>query len=1749
MTVYYYDLFTGTAGTLLTSHTADSGATWPDDANHLDEYNSIQLDGNGAVFLEGTQPTLEIPSATQPSSQNFEVLFTFIRLSALSGSSSGVELLRQAPFTGSAEDYAFVYNEGSGFTFLHSGLPVGDYAAGPAVETLWYLKLDVSTSGDNTSFASYYSTTSGGPWTALTNYSAATPSDAVAAGLRFTGTSATTTTGHHIGALTVQDIGTLSSSKLAGTAQQLYSTPAEFTVGLNEVAGTEGITVTLSSSNGSDTFQATKGGSNLSPKQITIAAGSINGTFWLTPSSTGTRNISITTSPTLSYIDSPFTYDALTTATGYTVTGASGGHQLVPETWTVTLVGGDFNGTITATPGNVLAGTASLTSGSAIVNGSGTAFLTQIVVGVTYTFGSIAYTVASIQSNAQLTLLTTATANASGVTITSGQAAIYAPGICTFSGNGTLSQTFAFTPYSADTVIITFTNSGSLSNVGNMTFLATRMYYLDQFSGSARTSINGWNSNTLPGVAASPYTVTGSIELDGNGMTFMSAGSTAQAISQTTLPTYNPTTESFEVIFDIELITDIESSAGVYLMASNGDTMTIAYSNQSEHRWDIFINGNADPNTSTSTHIPPVGERWHIKIDFTPGALNSAPVFTYYSTDGINWSNLLTAVTPPMQFDPTTLPTAYAIGPFFPTYFGSSVPGTATTGLHVGNIIFQDIAPASPNCQISNAYVTSSGQSAMLFYETISGNTSVYPSALNFPLTFFQNGTLINPAEITYWIGSGALCAGVLFPPSIQVYATDTVTMLAPSSAIALGTGNASAPITTPLTLTNNAPVSSTALGSGKSCFGTDTLVKTLRPGIHPGSSGGVDSGTPYVIFANLRYRLPSLSFAFEASNDGYPITVFSNTTQLDFVDCSGPNSIDSTKYPVRPGYYAVGYDDLAYETSNQCNVTLVATYNSPMLSTVTQITTCNNPGTDGVGQFYLFNVQGVSGSGTANIPISLQFYMPNGGNAPDIFNLYILGPGDFTVPSLTNTSWTFPRPAPPGPLSNQWISNLIPNGCGRIRWCDCQLGAGSAGNCNMTEPWEMHELYDFSWNNGNYGFTNTVTVTTARALSSSYIYADAFGSSWAPETSSSAPVKLGASITGLVAGSGTVSVATGSFSITFSTSQTGLTGLAFVASGDATGTYNNLITGGGGTSWTLSSPFKGPTNTAATWSSIQSTITLSAMPQAGDAPFYGIMLQIDSEYLRCVGISGTTVRVVRAQAFNQVLSTPAAHSSGASITCYNRFKVNWPTGLPAASPWAEFVCATPHNLKAGLQIGQASGSLPTITCTDGTVLNGWPGSDGCFVWPTGQYTFALWFNQNTISGTTVTVGPSTAYPTAPTSYTLSGVTIQSYLPLPGIPHEAAAIATGASAGSNMHMNMPLNCSDSYCYNAAIKLLNNFPAGRRVYVELSDEPWNWGSPIFYQVNAFNQFLGYNEENAWYAVRCGQIRNIFRTVFGSGVNGHSADEIYQVVNVWFVYAGNQPMIPVLEQYDVIIDSYDVAPYIGPTAGSQANPVNTATWNAANPTQMADLFIHDVWYNPQNTTSFVGPTNGSVPGTHWALINGYNAWLDANHPGTRHCVLCAYECGYSTGCPNTCTTCRSGVNLGVGGSGYGNICTALNRDVSYDPVWRIYEKDFYALLQVLGFSDINIQSLVMYYFYQYAWDVCSWGWQPHGKGDGSDGKANNRLCLATPGYPNSKISTTNQDQQNVSVRAQAVLEWMQPAQEKKRMLFVPYRFVNR
>src|SRR5271166_1962225 len=96
MTVYYYDLFTGasggTAGTLLSSTTADSGATWPISTSY-NTGNAIEVDGNGGIFSSITGAAIQIPSATQPLSYNFEVQFSFERLTpSTAGTQCGVLL-------------------------------------------------------------------------------------------------------------------------------------------------------------------------------------------------------------------------------------------------------------------------------------------------------------------------------------------------------------------------------------------------------------------------------------------------------------------------------------------------------------------------------------------------------------------------------------------------------------------------------------------------------------------------------------------------------------------------------------------------------------------------------------------------------------------------------------------------------------------------------------------------------------------------------------------------------------------------------------------------------------------------------------------------------------------------------------------------------------------------------------------------------------------------------------------------------------------------------------------------------------------------------------------------------------------------------------------------------------------------------------------------------------------------------------------------------------------------------------------------------------------------------------------------------------------------------------------------------------------------------------------------------------------------------------------------------------------------
>ena len=487
------------------------------------------------------------------------------------------------------------------------------------------------------------------------------------------------------------------------------------------------------------------------------------------------------------------------------------------------------------------------------------------------------------------------------------------------------------------------------------------------------------------------------------------------------------------------------------------------------------------------------------------------------------------------------MPTAVAAGLYF-----SGTATTATTGPHIANLTVQSISPPTPNCQISNAYVTSSGQSVAFFFAT-TGGTQVYPNVLNYAPAFYRNGSFL-AAGVPSWVINTANvnCACALFALPAPVLATDVVTVTAPASWMSCGAGKATGSVAG-YTLTNY---------TGQSCFGTDTLTKTFKPGFN--ISDCIDVTGPLFLLKNLRYRMPASAFSGGVSAwtiDGAPATLGTNPVVIKFIDLTNSSSIagDATQTPGVPGYYALSYDDNAYGTSNQCNLTLVSPNTAQ--SVVSQDSTCTgvtNSGTSGIGQYAMFKLAAASGSTVANLPIAVQYNMPSfsaGVNCtPNISNLTIYGPGDFSYTSGLPLSFV----PPTIPALSNFVSSHLPYGVGVLRFIDSLLGSGDAGNCNLAEPWELRGLTDFSFNNSlraNY----TISLTTVRALTtanSPYFYGDGFGSSWT-----------------------------------------------------ATATL------------------------AANMTSTQTTLTLSG---TGDAIFYGIMLKIDNEYMRCTSISSTTVTVVR---------------------------------------------------------------------------------------------------------------------------------------------------------------------------------------------------------------------------------------------------------------------------------------------------------------------------------------------------------------------------------------------------------------------------------------------------------------------------------------------------------------------------------------
>jgi hypothetical protein len=1511
MSVYLHDTFQGTAGTALTSHTADSGATWPTDSSHKAGANAIELDGSGELFSSSGSASANISSATMPATQNFEVQYDLKRYSSVSGAYFGLTLLANYP--GFADHYDFLCSDDGarpGLFFSHNGSTSSSiFSTTPANGVTWRIRIRLTTSGGNTLFSAAYSTNGGTTLTSMgIDWSVATPAIAINVGFWGTGTATTAATGVHAGNLLVQDLPPTTATITGPASGNISTQSTAFTVTLDRPAQYGGLTVTPASSVGADAFQATSGGGNVST--ITIAEGTTTGTFYLTPvAPSGNRNVSVTSTPTATS-STPVVYNCIgvSNATGYTVTGPAGGHIHSPATYTVTLTppGSTYIGAITATP-----------TGSQLF----------------YPFATNWFS--------------------TGV-----------------------AQTFNFTPITPDTITWTCTNNNGLTDQSGLTYVATDLYLHDTFAESSRDL----SAHTAD--SGSTWGSSGNIKLDGSGRTYLASSGDSQSLSAAAMPAAMP----LEVQFDISRLTSVSSAFSNVVLMQDGSGNKLVMKYQEGAGFTLNLNG-SDQSAGWNNGLG-VGSTWRIKVDLS--IYNQyTQIYTAYSTDGgATWNNLLGSQ--PFLIITMSMPAF----PFSGGLLYQLTPSSPTTGVHIGNLTFRDPTPPSPTSRLSSAYVTSSGKSVSFFFKKISDSSAVIPTALNYAPAIYQNGNSIGYL-VTSWTTGVHSCAVLCLQSGQQINTGDAITISAPASWMTTQTTAAEA--VTNLAITNN---------TGMSCFGTDTLVKTFKPGLNF-SHLGTSAGTLYNMPKNWRYRLEPSEAGSTNTVDGYPTAMYHPTEVMQFCYTNVGNGLDSTGEPGVPGYWAIGFDDLSYGTSSATALSIVSTDSH---STVSQVHSVDNTGSSGIGQFYMFNAQQTEGSTVAYMSLGLQ--LVNANRTPNITNLVIYGPGDFTY--TIGVPLTLDR-SDPYALSSVFLDRLH-NGAGCFRWLDSVIGYANA--CNMSEPWELHKLTDFSWNNSNqvnytFGYTSARPFTVG---SSTYIYGDDLGS-------------------------------------------------PFPA--------------------TLSAPI---TNTTST------TITIS---DADTAPvFVGLLLLIGSEKMRVRSVTGAsptfTVTVERGSSG----TTPATHSTG-TIQVYSRKAITSLAQLGGINTLLpELVTQTPHGLKSSYQ-AVFDGTWPDFTFVSGATYNLSGATLTIFV--TGANSFIVFCfavsSSCTILSTTYTLTPSTNT----TNYSE---------PPTGFPYEFAALTTGKFPGTNVHINIPMSATDSYCYKVAGIMLANFPAGRRVYVELGDEIWNTGFSENLTATLMGRVQGLGlDAYGWLIHRSGQIRTIFRNVFGS-----RADEIKIVLDVQYVGNSSGPLNQAVTQ-GVTIDALAVAPYFDP----DNSDASIAAWNGADIQQRIDLWIHDLYCNTTGFFSFMS--------SHRTNIADYNAATGGN------CELYGYEGGYQTGVPYRDST------------HYANHYNEGTCDMAYDPLWYVAEQDIYGAFQKAGFTNVNLYSYCIYRSYTNLWGLYHSPYQPYGRGDGSDGKANNRHCLATPGLPYSKSPTTNQDQQNCSVRGQAFRDWM-PATLRKKPKFVPF-----
>ena len=1111
----------------------------------------------------------------------------------------------------------------------------------------------------------------------------------------------------------------------------------------------------------------------------------------------------------------------------------------------------------------------------------------------------------------------------------------------------------------------------------------------------------------------------------------------------------------------------------------------------------LWING--IPSTiGTLTGPTPTGS-W--PIDFGVTSVPGTP-FVYTLSDVIPWNGYVLSATDVAALrdgaDPTTIGTS-ASGRWRWT-----MAGTVGNSVQVGD-------PGIANSFGDTAYdlksVSGSGTAVysppLAFTPSVSATPYVASSGkiIGFTFNAISDGSTVIPTQpmiaptitqngnslgslVNAWITGYHPVALYSLPPGTSISPSDSVTISAPAGWVM-----------TPLGITaamNNLAVDNR---SGRSSVGTDKLQKTFKPGWNNGHLGEQNWST-YSVTKNWRYRCDSFTSVATQDANGKPLTGTSSTTYSSFYNTGPSTTIDNT-LALPTGLWAVGWDDTGDHVNDPTTCGLL-TWTQTILS-VTERLDLYNPGVNGVGIVRVFQVSALSTVPTSqDAVVDLHLSISNANSTFHFDNLVIYGPGDFTYaagqPTVLDRS-------DPYAISKVYLDRLQ-NSAGSLRWVDACWNF--AGISQESEPEQVFRLTDFTWGLWSGKVNNSVYWTEARPwnqTTSPYFYTTLFGS---PYTA------------------------------------------------------------------TLAAPIPDTTTTVLTISDAATAPVLTGLR----------LLLPTGELCRVLSVSGSTVTVER----GSCSTTPAPCGVGA-IQVQNR----WPVaGAIPQGQYLELVSATPHGVETG-QALEAYGNWPVFTFTDGQQgLSGNPITYYSLpAMVTGANTAVLYLPGN-----------ETPLVTLNQTYTLDATCRFSaqWPDSPAIPVEYVAKVTGQFQGCNLHINVPHAASDSLVDAIAIWVRDNFPPGRKVYVEYSNEPWNYLFANFNMLKLFSNWLYPSTSYGWefYILRATQIWQRFRARFNDNGAGRSGEIVGLINSNKFDTSGVALKLEFAQNLGVPIGVVAIAVYTA-LENWAASPVTQACFWQYDDEQAIDLYVHDLYYNPTQYPAIFASMNSVIASYNQTygqkvMLYGYEGGVGCAAPVLTTSLAAAIDnasqtvtvnnwqgyngnsypasAGMVTGVPVLVEsewmliTALSGNTLTVNRGQFGTTAVAhaanvtlrpayleRSHDIIYNPNWYIAEQDLVGFVQQNGFAQLNQYALSMgaadtnTYFGAYHIQT-----QGHGTGDGSDGKADNRLCLACPGKANSKAATVNQDMSNVSVRGQAFIDWMKATQgggRKPRLVFPSYR----